>query len=482
MPTIFISYRRDDSGGHAGRLSDRLKERFGDDRVFMDVDAIDLGSDFRPALQSAVNRCDIMLVVIGRDWLGGADPRTGARRIDDPNDWVRIEIAEALKRDIPVVPVLVRGASLPDATQLPEDLQALPARQATTIADHQWRAGVDDLLHRLDAIPRRLERERVASLLARIGLMRLAIGLAAVAVLLGAIVWIAWPSRSTMPAVQGRLVADARSAIVAAGLTLPPENVKEEESLSTVAATVLRQEPAAGLRLSRGEPVIVVVAKAPPPVDLSPHVRIRDTGVEGSVAGLAAVTAIEVALARVGRLTRLSERYLYERARQHHEAGGEGTYLTAIVYVSEQFGVAPYTVWPYRPGEHTPPRGLTWRQLDAAAGEFKAEFHRIGVDGIYDQLRRGRAVMAGVFIGPQWTSDAVAKSGHIAPDTARDKTADGLAAITFVGFDPKTLMLRFAHSWGPQWGDKGFGTMAIATAKLLLQAQSIWAVDVASPQ
>ena len=125
MATIFISYRRSDSAGQAGRLYDHLGERFGEDNVFMDVDTIDLGHDFKPALREAVGKCDIMLVVIGPDWLDAADPASGARRLENPNDWVATEIAEALTRSIAVIPVLVRGAALPPRERLPTEIRGL---------------------------------------------------------------------------------------------------------------------------------------------------------------------------------------------------------------------------------------------------------------------------------------------------------------------------------------------------------------------
>src|SRR5688572_978191 len=99
MGAIFLSYRRDDTEGQAGRLYDDLVEVFGTDAVFMDVAGIEAGRDFRKAIDQHVSSCGVLLAFIGTDWLTARDP-SGQRRLDDPNDFVRLEIASALKRDI----------------------------------------------------------------------------------------------------------------------------------------------------------------------------------------------------------------------------------------------------------------------------------------------------------------------------------------------------------------------------------------------
>ena len=122
MPRIFLSYRRDDSADAAGRLHDRLDAHFGNDAVFMDVDRIPFGVDFRKHLDEAVGQCDILLAVIGEDWLDvrhPEGPRAGQRRLDDPADFVRIEIVSALAREIPDVPVLVGRARMPSEAEFP---------------------------------------------------------------------------------------------------------------------------------------------------------------------------------------------------------------------------------------------------------------------------------------------------------------------------------------------------------------------------
>ncbi len=129
---VFISYRREDSADVTGRIDDRLYPCFGRDQVFKDVDSIPPGVDFRKHLDGAVSRCNIVLVVIGPNWLEicGED---GKRRLDDESDWVRFEIETALRRDIQVVPVLVRHAKMPRATQLPEALRELAFRNAIDV-------------------------------------------------------------------------------------------------------------------------------------------------------------------------------------------------------------------------------------------------------------------------------------------------------------------------------------------------------------
>ena len=134
MPRIFISYRRNDSATSAGRIYDRLEGRFGQGQVFMDVDTIRPGLDFVEVVQQAVGSCDALTAVIGREWLGASDE--SGRRLENPEDLGRLEIATALKRDIRVIPVLVQGAQMPVATDLPEGLKALARRNSLEVSDN----------------------------------------------------------------------------------------------------------------------------------------------------------------------------------------------------------------------------------------------------------------------------------------------------------------------------------------------------------
>src|SRR5271163_4979860 len=137
MRAIFISYRRDDAEGQAGRLFDDLVAHFGIDLVFMDVAGIEPGRDFRKVIDENVAACGVLLSIVGRTWLDSKD-ENGRRRLDDPLDFVRLETASALKRDIPVVPVLVQGAKMPRAEQLPEDLKDLAYRNGVELTHARW--------------------------------------------------------------------------------------------------------------------------------------------------------------------------------------------------------------------------------------------------------------------------------------------------------------------------------------------------------
>ena len=150
MPKIFISYRRDDSAGHAGRLYDRLSGHFGFDNVFMDVDTISPGRDFVDAVQEAVGACNGLVAIIGREWLRASDAG-GARRLDDPGDLVRLEIATALERGIRVVPVLVQGAQMAGAADLPDGLKELARRNAQEVSDSRFHSDVQRLIEALEA-------------------------------------------------------------------------------------------------------------------------------------------------------------------------------------------------------------------------------------------------------------------------------------------------------------------------------------------
>lgn len=144
--TIFVTYRRQDSGDVTGRIYDRLVQHFGREMIFKDVDSIPLGVDFRKFLGDAVGRCNLLLAVIGRQWLSSQN-ESGARRLDDPRDFVRIEIEAALQRNIPVIPLLVQGAGVPSENDLPPSVQALVYRNAISIRpDPDFHHDVDRLI------------------------------------------------------------------------------------------------------------------------------------------------------------------------------------------------------------------------------------------------------------------------------------------------------------------------------------------------
>lgn len=164
MRAIFISYRREDAEGQAGRLFDDLVQRFGDQSVFMDVAAIEPGRDFRKAIDEHVASCGVLLALIGKNWVDARD-QAGRRRLDDPLDFVRLETAAALKRDIPVVPVLVQGASMPRADQLPADMADFAFRNAIELTHARWESDLTVLVKALSryvtALPGAVDRGNI---------------------------------------------------------------------------------------------------------------------------------------------------------------------------------------------------------------------------------------------------------------------------------------------------------------------------------
>jgi WD40 repeat protein len=150
---VFISYRRQESSGMAGRLYDRLAARFGDDQVFMDVDTIAPGVEFAKVITQAVSTCQVLLAVIGPRWLTVTD-QDGRRRLDDPDDLVRLEVAAALERDIRVIPILVEGAPMPRRQELPDGLAGLARRNAFLLRHESFGADADRLLAAIEPILR----------------------------------------------------------------------------------------------------------------------------------------------------------------------------------------------------------------------------------------------------------------------------------------------------------------------------------------
>jgi len=145
---VFISYRREDSAAYAGRIQDRLERELGRDLLFLDVDDIPLGVNFVKVLREEVAQCGVLLAVIGPNWLGVRD-EDGTRRLDNPTDVVRIEIAAALQREIPVIPILLDGTRVPKADQLPEDLKELALRNGLNVRHASFHADLDKLIREL---------------------------------------------------------------------------------------------------------------------------------------------------------------------------------------------------------------------------------------------------------------------------------------------------------------------------------------------
>jgi hypothetical protein len=149
MPRTFICYRREDSADAAGRIYDRLAAHFGDEQLFMDIDAIAPGEDFAHVIQEAVGACDSLLAVIGRHWLKITDGQ-GRRRLDFPDDFVRIEIGAALDRGIRIIPVLVGGAKMPHRADLPPPLEKLARYNALEVSHSRFHQDVNRLIQALE--------------------------------------------------------------------------------------------------------------------------------------------------------------------------------------------------------------------------------------------------------------------------------------------------------------------------------------------
>lgn len=151
---IFLSYRRQDSSGHAGRLHDRLAAHFGSNQVFMDVDNIDPGEDFIEVIRNSVWASEVLLLVIGPQW-ASVTSKDGGRRLDDPNDFVRLEVASARERKIRLVPVLVGGARMPDARDLPHALRPIARLHAAEVTDVRFHADAAKLIEAIEKLARR---------------------------------------------------------------------------------------------------------------------------------------------------------------------------------------------------------------------------------------------------------------------------------------------------------------------------------------
>src|SRR5437763_9459997 len=149
MGTVFISYRREITAGEARALFNELLGKLGKNSVFMDVDSIALGLDCRGALQKTLESCDLMLVLIGKDWAEVKDEE-GRPRLLNPGDFVRLEIEAALKRDIVVTPILVQGAHMPAPEQLPAEIRDLVYRNGFELSHNRWESDFAEMIRRLN--------------------------------------------------------------------------------------------------------------------------------------------------------------------------------------------------------------------------------------------------------------------------------------------------------------------------------------------
>ncbi len=146
---IFISYRRDDTAPYAGRLYDALSDHFGEANVFMDIDTMEPGAQFTDVISRAVGSCDVLIALIGRQWLAAVDTK-GRRRLDRSDDFVRLEIEAVLDRSAVVIPALVQDTEMPPPEELPPSLAELSRRQAAVLSDRRWRSDVANLMSAIE--------------------------------------------------------------------------------------------------------------------------------------------------------------------------------------------------------------------------------------------------------------------------------------------------------------------------------------------
>ena len=164
MAAVFMSYRHDDTRATTYRLADSLRSNFDKDNVFLDVESIVPGKPFAEAIQFSLNKSSVVLIMIGKNWLDISDDE-GARRLDDPKDWVRQEVRLALASNCQVIPVLVEGAAMPDAETLPDDMRALSSLHAFTFSDQQahWAFDVNRLSQMIAQHDKVLSKKLVAA-------------------------------------------------------------------------------------------------------------------------------------------------------------------------------------------------------------------------------------------------------------------------------------------------------------------------------
>ncbi len=290
MRAIFVSYRRDDSEGEAGRLFDDLVGVFGENSVFMDVAAIEVGRDFRKAIDDSVATCGVLLAVIGKEWTDARN-EAGQRRLDDPSDFVRLETASALRRDIPVVPVLVHGAKMPRPEQLPDDLKELAYRNGVELTHVRWNSDLQLLIKAMrpyvedpktqtagsghaaagtaaatDSV-RASHPTNVAqvdtrtSSTARKKPLGKILGLVAAAVVAVIVVaFIMTPKQISVPDLSGSTLADATTKLQALNLAVGQKTLREDSTKDP--NVVLSQSPSPNARVKAGSTVDLVLSQA----------------------------------------------------------------------------------------------------------------------------------------------------------------------------------------------------------------------------
>lgn len=158
---VFISYRRADAGGYAGWLNFSLESHLGEGNIFRDVVALEAGVDFMDAIDRAIRQSDVVLALIGHAWATITDSQR-RRRLDDPNDPVRVEIRTALSRRRTVIPILLEGAVMPSEANLPEDIRFITRLNALPMADARWQLDLEKLARRLEDIRNQGQSSRLS--------------------------------------------------------------------------------------------------------------------------------------------------------------------------------------------------------------------------------------------------------------------------------------------------------------------------------
>jgi TIR domain/Kelch motif len=187
---VFLSYRRDDTEHVAGRLADRIGQRYGNSQVFLDVDSVAPGADFVDAVQAAVSSCTVLLALIGPFWVDATDAK-GRRRLDVPEDYVALELRTALQRGVPILPVLVDGAKMPAESALPADLRPLSRRNAVHLDGESFQPDVTWLLSQLEKFLGSAEHVSAGKRLVRIPVSRRMLLSAVVAALVAVAITVA---------------------------------------------------------------------------------------------------------------------------------------------------------------------------------------------------------------------------------------------------------------------------------------------------
>jgi hypothetical protein len=233
MASIFISYRRDDAGGHAGRLCDRLTNRFGDDRIFMDIEDIQPGQHFVRSIEERIGACDVVVAVIGPRWLEMLN-----QRAQEAEDFVRDEVRIALARNITVIPVLVGGAGLPQPGQLPAELSELSRRQAIEIRDDRFDDDVARLARALSGLPA-LQADEARTRTRRLPrTLRWAVPVALVAAIIGA--FFAMREADSATSSAGPAAAPAEAVAKPADPVTPPADPTTKPAAARPADSAVR--------------------------------------------------------------------------------------------------------------------------------------------------------------------------------------------------------------------------------------------------